>query len=187
MNNETQLVAQAAAQTIFNKLKFGIFALFAFGAILVISLSFSVAELFSLRNIDKWPAVQAKVVNSYIKEITESSNSGPSQKYEIFKVAYRYEVLGKSYYSDRYKYFDDSWHKGADISKAEFKEKYKKGNIVTAYYNDQDHAVAVIVNSKDSISYTKPFLHLLFTVIILYIIFRIVRFIQYVKSRKGKV
>lgn len=132
--------------------------------VMVFLISINIKDYYVTKDIEQWIPTKAVVLDSAIKEKISTSYISPA--YSVLKVKYKYNVLGKFYISDKYTYSISLKNSVLKYDK-DLLQKYKKGNIIKAYYNKNNPEMAVIVNSRKTLSFTSFYISLLVLILLL--------------------
>jgi hypothetical protein len=112
-----------------------------FGVFFVVGLSlswaFAVRPLQRILDARDWPEVECTILSSHV----ETHDSDDGNTYSV-AISYRYEVGGRTYTSDRYKFMTGS--SSGYEGKAAVVEKHPPGRVTVCYVNPDDPGDAVL-------------------------------------------
>ena len=94
------------------------------------------------RAASSWAIVQGRVVESRVEPQNEPGGGRPSIRY-VVRIAYEYEVAGKTYRSDRVRFRGSVLHATPATAEAE-RARHPLGSTVTVRYDPARPAAAVL-------------------------------------------
>ncbi len=149
-----------------------------FGLVLIV---FGIKFVLQAQSTKYWQQTQAIITQVNLVETTSSTSTTTSKQKSIaVSVVYRYQVNGKKYQSDKYRYGEGKTIKSRLKNRTQAQQflahsPYQKGREIKVYYNPNNPQQAVIKTGPSFWTYTPLIFGLFISSVFAVILWRISR------------